>query len=167
MKKIAFTLFLLTFVSVSAGWSAVQEKPATAPLATHLIQGKVPAGDVSFEVSVSPGKWTQAKVGQLFTTGYQPSDFSLPALKENPVPIRYPRWAVQEGWQGTFVIAIEVLQSGEVGRWKVMQSTGYSLLDETAAKTIRQWHFHPGIENGQAVVMCIQVPVRFELRDTR
>ena len=166
MKKIAFTLFLLTIVSVFAGWSSAQEKPAATPLASNFIHGKVPAGDVSFEVSVSPGKWTQAKVGQLFTTGYHPNGFSLPTLKENPIPIRYPRWAVQEGWEGTFVIAVEVLKSGEVGRWSILQSTGYSLLDETATKTIRQWHFHPGIENGQAVVMCIQVPVRFELRDT-
>ena len=166
MKKVTFTLFLLTFVSVSTGWSSAQEKPAAPSLAPNFIRGQVPAGDVSFEVSVSPGKWTQAKVGPLFTTGYHPNDFSLPALKENPVPIRYPRWAVQEGWEGTLVIAVEVLRSGEVGRWSVVQSTGYSLLDETATKIIRQWHFHPGIENGRAVVMCIQVPVRFELRDT-
>ena len=165
MKKIVFTLFLLAFVSVSAGWSAVQERPAAAPLAPHLIQGQVPAGDVSFEVSVSPGKWTQANVGRLFTTGYHPSNFSLPVLKENPIPIRYPRWAVQEGWQGTLVIAIEVLKSGEVGRWKVMQSTGYSLLDQAATGAIRKWHFHPAMENGKSIVSCIQIPIDFQLRD--
>ena len=166
MKKITFSLFLLAFLSVSTVLAFAREEASAPPLAANLLRSRLPAGDVSFEVSVTPEKWTQAKAGEIFTTGYHPSDFTLPTLKGNPVPIRYPRWAVQEGWEGTFVIAIEVLKSGEVGRWSVIRSTGYSLLDETATKTIRQWHFHPGTEMGQSVVMCIQIPVHFELRDS-
>ena len=167
MKKFTFSLFLLASLSFSSLFVWAQEEASRPALPANLLRGgAIPAGDVSFEVSVTPGSWSQAKVGNLFTTGYHPADFSLPTLKENPVPIRYPRWAVQEGWEGTFVIAIEVLKSGEAGRWKVMQSTGYSLLDEAAIKAIHQWHFHPATEKGQAVVICIQIPVHFELRDS-
>ena len=166
MKKISPLTFLSALLFLSPVLSFAREEAPTTPLPAPQIQGEVPGADVPFQVSVSPGKWSQAKVGKIFTAGYHPSDFVLPTLKGEPAPIRYPRWAVQEGWEGTFIIAIEVLKSGEVGRWNVMQSTGYSLLDETAGNAIRQWHFHPGTELGKSVVMCIQIPVHFVLRDS-
>ena len=165
MKKITLpSLFAILFCLASVPAFAREEVSAPA-LGSKFLQDSAPAGDIPFEVSVTPGKWRQAKVGKVFTSGYHPSDLTLPVLGSDPVPIQYPRWAVREGWEGTFVIAVEVLKSGRVGRWRVMRSTGYKLLDETAANAIRQWYFHPGTERGQPVVMCIQVPVHFELRD--
>ena len=166
MKKIICSSIFLALLIVSPAWVSAREGAQAPALAPNLLKAKIPAGDVSFEVSVTPESWSQAKPGKLFTTGFHPADFTLPILRENPVPIRYPRWAVQEGWEGTFVIAVEILKSGKVGRWSVTQSTGYSLLDEAAANAIRQWHFQPGTEKGQAVVTCIQIPVHFELRDS-
>ena len=164
MKKIVPpSLFAILFFLASIPAFAREEASAPA-LGPGFLQESAPAGDIPFEVSVMPGKWSQAKAGKVFTSGYHPSDFTLPVLGGDPVPIHYPRWAVREGWQGTFVIAVEVLKSGKVGRWRVMRSTGYKLLDETAANAIRHWYFYPGTERGQPVVMCIQIPVRFELQ---
>ena len=166
MKKITLpSLFAILFCLASIPAFAREEASAPA-LGPKFLQESTSAGDIPFEVSVMPGKWSQAKAGKVFTSGYHPSDFTLPVLGGDPVPIHYPRWAVREGWEGTLVIAVEVLKSGEVGRWKVMRSTGYSLLDETAVNAIHQWHFHPGTEKGQPVVMCIQIPIHFELRDS-
>jgi len=171
-KTISFALFLL-LISLPLGFAKEEAAPPVSSPSSSpgLSLGYLSLGDKAeeaafpFEFSVSPGKWSQARRGEIFTIGFHPEGFALPMLKEDPVPIRYPRWAVREGWEGTFVIAIEILTTGEVGRWKVIESTGYGLLDETATETVRQWRFHPGREQGKPAVMCIQVPVHFELRE--
>ena len=162
MKK-SLLIFTVTFIFLPALFLKAQEEPAR-PVA--LAPGQGGSGvDIPFEFTVSPGKWSQAERGKIFTTGYHPPDFVLPSLKEAPAPIRYPRWAVREGWEGNFSLAVEILTSGEVGRWKVIESTGYPLLDEVATKAVTTWTFHPATEKGKAVISCIQIPIRFELKD--
>ena len=159
MIALLLTAIFLPNVSVQA-----KEESPSKPLVLSPLRGGSGTSSFPFEFSVGPRKWSQARTGGIFTTGVHSADFALPSLKESPTPIRYPRWAVREGWQGTFVIAIEVLRTGEVGRWKVIRSTGYSLLDEVATKAVHQWHFHPATERGKPIVSCIEIPIHFELR---
>ena len=163
MKKILYPVFLFTLlfpINLSA-----KEETAPKPLPLNPLQGQVASAKLPLEFSLNQGKWAQASPGALFTTGYRKPDFVLPYLKETPAPIRYPRWAVREGWQGTFVIAVEVLKTGRVGRWKIVESTGYPLLDEAAAKAIHAWHFHPAAEKGRPIVSCIEIPIHFTLQE--
>ena len=166
VKKITFLISLVICLPV---WTAFAKEESLQPLAPIVGMTRriapTSATVAPYQFSVSPGKWTQAKAGQVFSDGFHPASFALPSLKESPAPIRYPRWAVREGWEGRFVIAIEVLVSGEVGRWKIMESTGYPLLDEVAVKAVKAWKFHPASENGKLVVACIQIPIHFELKD--
>ncbi len=159
MKKMTLFVFVL-FVSFAA---FAKEEPAVQPVGVGPVQGEAALTTLPFEFSLGRGEWIQSRTGEIFTSGTHAPDFLLPSLREAPAPIRYPRWAVQEEWQGTFQIAIEILPTGEVGRWKVTQSTGYPLLDEAATAAVRKWKFHPATENGSAIVSCIQVPIRFEL----
>lgn len=163
MKKISF--FLLLALLSPAVWVWAKEEAPSSPLVLKPFQAKVEGPGLPFEFSLADGKLSQARTGKIFTTGYYAADFTLPSLKEEPVPIRYPRWAVQEGWEGTFVIAVEIGTSGEVGRWKVMESTGYPLLDEAATGAIRKWLFHPATEKGKTILSCIQIPIHFQLED--
>ena len=143
-----------------------REEAASPPLALSPLKGEGTVTSRPFEFSLTRGEWVEARAGEIFTSGPPLADFILPSLAETPVPIRYPRWAVREGWEGTFVIAIEVLQTGEVGRWKVTESTGYPLLDRAATEAIREWRFHPAREQGKAIVSCIQIPILFKLQDS-
>lgn len=164
MKKITTPFLLALFVFSSAAFLFAKEE-APLPQAAFVPAAAETPTALPFEFSLTEGKWTQGRPGQIFSTGTHAPDFTLPSLKEDPAPVRYPRWAVQEGWEGTFSIAIEVKTDGTVGRWKVMQSTGYSLLDEAATAAVREWRFHPATEQGKAIVMCVQVPILFELKD--
>lgn len=164
MKKIAFLILASVLFMSSAAQAG--EEAASQPLIENVLAGKGPRGDIPMAFSVSPGKWSQAEPGSLYTSGTHSPDFILPSLREEPAPVRYPRWAVREGWEGTFVIAVEVLATGEVGRWKIMESTGYPLLDDVAVKAVTSWHFHPATELGRAVVSCIQIPIHFELKES-
>ena len=163
MKKFYILILVGVSMLLPAAFLPAQEETAR-PVAFAPVQANSGA-DIPFEFTVSPGKWSRAERGKIFTTGYHPSDFALPSLKESPAPIRYPRWAVREGWEGNFSIAVEILTNGEVGRWKVMESTGYSLLDEVATQAVTAWKFHPATEKGKPIVSCIQIPIRFELKD--
>lgn len=162
MKKISVLLLLLALIlpSVFAG-----EEASPQPLALNPIQGESAATTLPFEFSLTRGEWKEAKAGALFTSGTPSADFVLPSLKEAPLPIRYPRWAVREGWEGNFVIAIEILKTGEVGRWEVMESTQHPLLDQAATEAVRQWKFNPATELGKPIVSCIQIPIHFRLKD--
>jgi len=163
MKNSSVSLLVLSLLLLSSTAWAKEESVPKPPVLASLLENRM--ASLPFEFSLNRGAWSNAKPGTLFTTGYHPGDFTLPSLREAPEPFRYPRWAVQEGWEGTFVIAVEVLPNGQVGRWKVMQSTGYSLLDETATGAVRKWHFHPATEMGRAVVSCIEIPIHFTLQD--
>lgn len=105
------------------------------------------------------------KPGTLFSEGGHHEGTQLPYLISNPVPIKYPRWALRQGWQGDISIAIEIKKDGTVGRTKVMKSTGHNILDETATKAVQSWKFHPAMKNGEIIVTCIQIPVRFQIHN--
>lgn len=164
MKKISCRTLLITLLLPSVLVFAREELPPQ-PLPVSPVPEEPVATSLPFEFSLREGKWADARTGEIFTTGTHAVDFLLPSLKEAPTPIRYPRWAVQEGWEGTFMIATEVLKTGEVGRWKVMESTGYPLLDEAAVRAVHRWKFHPARERGESIVSCIQIPIHFKLED--
>lgn len=163
MKKISLFLLgiSLLFFSFTPLWA--KEEASSPPVSLKAWKGERLAVSRTFEFSLTRGEWAEAQAGEIFTSGNHASDFVLPSLRETPVPIRYPRWAVREGWEGKFVIAVEVLTTGEVGRWKVIESTGHPLLDRAAARALRQWKFNPSKEYGKAIVSCIQIPILFKL----
>lgn len=105
----------------------------------------------------------RVKAGKVFTTGYD-EGFSLPHVISYPKSLRYPAWAIRQGWEGTTVLALEILPNGKVGRTMVMKSAGKNILDKAALKAVAGWTFQPAMKNGEPVVSCIQVPVSFELQ---
>jgi len=86
----------------------------------------------------------------------------LPGYLRNPAPI-YPWLARQRGEQGTVLLVAEVLPTGRCGELAVRSSSGSSLLDAAAAKTIRQWQFKPAQRGGVPVRVWVEIPVTFQL----
>jgi TonB family protein len=105
------------------------------------------------------------KPGPVFTEGGHYEGMQLPYLLSTPKAIQYPRWALRQGWEGELSIAVEILKDGSVGRTKVMKSTGHKMLDEAAVKAVHSWKFHAAVKDGQIVLTCIQIPVRFQIND--
>jgi protein TonB len=116
-----------------------------------------------FSLTVTSNGELVPEPGPVFTEGGDYEGISFPYLLSEPEPIPYPRWAVDQGWQGKVVIAVEILLDGTVGRTQIMQSTGYSLLDETADKALKTWRFHPATKDGQPVLQCFEIPIRFRI----
>jgi len=95
-----------------------------------------------------------------------PGDTTLlatPRYRDNSHPA-YPHLAQARGYEGTVLLSVEVLSDGRVGRTRVKSSSGYTLLDQSALNTMKQWSFEPGKKKGLPVAMWVDIPIRFALQ---
>jgi TonB family protein len=95
-----------------------------------------------------------------------PGNGSLPApfgAHINPWPV-YPEIARQRGQSGEVALLVNVDMHGNPTKVALESSSGYSLLDQEAIKTIRRWKFTPASSNGEAVPGTVRVPVTFRLQ---
>jgi TonB family protein len=69
--------------------------------------------------------------------------------------------AILKGWEGETVVRISVDSSGGIESFEMLQSSGFSTLDEAVLKVLPQWHF----EKGRARVM--DVPFKFLLKSEK
>jgi len=90
------------------------------------------------------------------------SSLARPRYSQNREPY-YPVQAREQGWQGTALLKVQVLKNGNVGSLEVMRSSGFSILDRSALKGVKEWKFIPAQKDGQPAEMFVQIPVTFRL----
>ena len=88
---------------------------------------------------------------------------SVPRYDLNPPP-HYPRVAKRRKYTGIVMLDVWVTADGRVAQVRIADSSGYAVLDESAAKSVKGWQFTPARRGGLPIEMWVQVPVRFELR---
>jgi len=76
----------------------------------------------------------------------------------------YPEAARKRGEEGRVLLKVEVLANGRVGQVKVEESSGFTLLDEAALRTVRNWRFKPALKGREEVACWINIPIGFTLR---
>ncbi len=76
----------------------------------------------------------------------------------------YPQRAFELGQEGTVTLHAEVMTNGLPGALKVMESSGYRLLDTAAVAAVKQGEFEPTNVNGRAIVSWVKVPVNFVIK---
>jgi protein TonB len=82
--------------------------------------------------------------------------------RNNPAP-DYPPMAVRQGWQGTVLLRVRVLQTGAVDSIEVVRSSGKKVLDDAAVHTVERWVFAPSTRGSTAVDGFATVPIEFKL----
>jgi len=82
--------------------------------------------------------------------------------KNNPPP-DYPTLAVRQGWQGTVLLRVRVLQTGAVESVEVVRSSGKKVLDDAAIHTVERWVFAPSTRGSTPVDGFATVPIEFKL----
>ncbi len=88
---------------------------------------------------------------------------AIPKYKTNPAPL-YPRIAKKRGYQGQVLLLVIVSKQGTVKKVTISKSSGHQVLDKSALKTVKQWHFYPGTKDGKPVEMSVTIPIRFNLK---
>jgi len=89
---------------------------------------------------------------------------ATPEYGINPKP-EYPLVARRRGYEGEVVFSVQVLDDGNVGEMKMIKTSGYKILDNSAHAALRQWKFVPGKFNGKTVSSWVKVPILFRLND--
>jgi protein TonB len=82
--------------------------------------------------------------------------------KNNPPP-DYPTIAVRQGWQGTVLLRVRVLQTGAVESVEVVRSSGKKVLDDAAIHTVERWVFAPSTRGNAPIDGFATVPIEFKL----
>lgn len=80
----------------------------------------------------------------------------------NPHP-PYPILARKKGWQGSLTLEVSINKLGIVEEVEINKSSGYSILDNTSKKTIKEWKFRPAVKNGVNTSDKLFIPIRFVL----
>jgi TonB family protein len=131
------------------------------------VRAKTLVGGVAVGTALVPGgTHTDTHKGLAALGNQQGQDvfvYARPKYKENPVP-HYPNVARRRGYEGQTLLRVEVLKSGKVGRIEIAASSGFEILDNSALKSVKDWIFVPGTQNGETIDQWVMVPVRFSLR---
>lgn len=159
----------------------VMTKPAKAkPVATQSVPVNVPsvyamAAAQTAKVAM-PSVSAVAAAAPVAPTPVQPQSSALTQmaatqdnvvqdaryLKKSPPP--YPKRAYDLGQQGQVVLHALVDASGKPKNLKLVDSSGYKLLDQAALVAVKAWEFEPVRQNGSAISAWVRVPVEFIIR---
>jgi protein TonB len=98
-------------------------------------------------------------------TGGDGSGGARPAYGTNPRP-PYPLAARRLGIEGRVLLEVVVRPDGSPATVSVRESSGYKLLDDSAADTVRtRWRFIPARRGGVPVESSVTVPIRFRISE--
>lgn len=122
--------------------------------------------------ALSDGGYGRSGSGQPFTgSGPGLQTASLPGFVESRPPAygqrqdpQYPEFARRRDYQGTALLRVRVLEDGRVAAVQIKESSGYQILDGTAAKAVWTWRFTPALADGRPVASWVLVPITFRLQ---
>lgn len=75
----------------------------------------------------------------------------------------YPRGARKSGWQGRVILQLSITPHGRVMTAAIHESSGYSLLDNSAIQAAKNWTFEPAKNGGFPIASTVNIPVQFDL----
>tara|TARA_B100001248_G_scaffold262698_1_gene261071 strand:+ start:4474 stop:5304 length:831 start_codon:yes stop_codon:yes gene_type:complete len=119
------------------------EEPAESELAEELPEKSISNNELDEEINQlaeKKGVENQVKYG---TSSGTKSHKQLTALPGN-VPPDYPMLARLRRYEGTVILHFDVTKSGQVSNVAVAQSSGYSVLDQSALEAHSKWRYRPG-----------------------
>lgn len=76
----------------------------------------------------------------------------------------YPHEMLQRGIQGKTLLMLRVDELGEVKDVRVVSSSNKAF-SKAAIKSVKNWYFQPGTQNGVPVPQTVTVPVSFLIED--
>ena len=142
-------------VQTSSPTPAVPSIPAISLPATKM------SGDQAVPYNMPSGVKSNAKNAQVSGGSIEPPQFGA-AYLNNPKPA-YPAFARRMGIQGTVMLKVLVSREGFALKIQVAQSSGFEILDNAAAETVKNWRFVPARQGDSPVDQWVQVPVAFHL----
>ena len=86
----------------------------------------------------------------------------MPSPVSNPAPV-YPHPARRDGWEGLVALKVLVEADGRPAQVIIEKSSGHSVLDDSAFKTVEKWQFTAARRGPVKFSSWITIPIRFSL----
>lgn len=80
----------------------------------------------------------------------------------NPAP-SYPAMAKRRGMEGKVMLDVTVMADGLPRNVHIAESSGFTMLDESARNAVLRWKFVPARRNEDVVEARVMVPIEFKL----
>ena len=88
---------------------------------------------------------------------YQP----VTPLKTERPP--YPRIARENGWHGRVILRVKISSQGTVTTASIQETSGFSVLDESALQVVQDYTFVPAKNGEFPVTSIVDLPIQFDL----
>lgn len=112
--------------------------------------------------SAEPEQAAQAS-SQAANGAHREAVITEPLFASPPTPPRYPTIARKRGQEGTVWLDVWLDAQGNQSKLAIAQSSGLSVLDESALKAVRQWEFQAYQVGGIHMASRVRIPVEFSL----
>ncbi len=80
-------------------------------------------------------------------------------------PRSYPLEARSKGWEGTVKLEALLNKKGRIESIKLLQSSGYKILDDTAIRMVKKWRYKPVVKDGVPIDWTLRITIPFKLED--
>lgn len=131
----------------------VAQRPSPCPFLSAMLAGPAGSG-----MDSSPGPASAARKHNVFEGYLALIRTLLEEYKE------YPLWAQRNNREGTVGLHFVICRDGKVEDLRIVKSSGFSLLDEAAERTVRRISKFPSIPNELAMNrLSLDVPLVFKL----
>jgi protein TonB len=71
---------------------------------------------------------------------------------------------MRRGWEGTVLLRVQVLPSGQPGEIQIQKSSGRTQLDDAALAAVKRWSFVPAKQGDVPQAGWVSVPIDFKLK---
>ncbi len=101
------------------------------------------------------------KLSKIITPPKSSATYKIGSEK-NPYPT-YPLIARKKGWEGRVILQTDVDKGGNVKYIRILESSGFKVLDDVSIETLKKWKFKPAKFGNKFVDDIVNIPVKFVL----
>lgn len=139
-------------------------EPVMAPPKTQMVQPDNMASVAPPEIQIQQDTPPPA-IAATSAPASPVSDSAVAAMGSTHTIPPYPAEAKRLGEQGTVLLQLTISPSGVVTSAEIVQSSGFPLLDQTAAAWVQaHWKYKPAVQGGVAVAASTTAAVKFDLK---
>ncbi len=142
---------------------AVPKKPAPKkpePSKPKKVEPKPQPSEVAPQLSAQQQKQTTGLADAVEV-------ITKPVFRKKPAPLPYPKMARRRNQQGRVLVEAGINRAGDPFDLKIVQSSGYPLLDKAALRWVEGLAFMPLTKEQQTRPVKVHMPVVFALQSKR
>lgn len=138
-------------------------KAPEAPKPQPVVQPE-PVVDEPIERTMSPEPFAETSAKPQMPAGPVTLTSELSVSCPSLAAPAYPAISRRMGEEGKLVLKVELDETGRIDDARVVDSSGYTRLDNAALEAVRSWRCRPSIRNGQPVRAIALQPFNFVLQ---